>query len=147
MTISTRRPKKVRKLGHGGEAHGENKANTRKSKHACIVEAHESTRKRLERTLPKDHEDCNAGKGFNWLGHHNLVHKFMPMHQAMQILDAEAAVDKEREKLEKLPAWQVTKSGTKERSSKRHRKKGGEFILLHERTCAISKTRSWNPSS
>ena len=32
----------------------------------------------------------------------------------------------------------------KKRSSKRHRKKGGQFILLHERTCAISKTRSWN---
>ena len=108
MTISTRRLKRVRKLGHG-EAHGENKANTRKSKHACIVEAHESTRKRLERSLPKDHEDCIAGKGFNSLTHHNLVHKFMPIHQAMQIPDVKAAVDKEREKLEKLPAWQVTK--------------------------------------
>ena len=31
-------PCKVRKLGHG-DAHGENKPNTRKSKHACIVEA------------------------------------------------------------------------------------------------------------
>ena len=48
-------------LGHG-EAHGGNKANTRKSKHASIVEAHESTRKRLEITLPKDHEDRIAGK-------------------------------------------------------------------------------------
>ena len=61
------------------------------------------------RIFAKDHEECIAGKGFNSLGHHNLVHKFMPMHQAMHILDAEAAVDKEREKLEKLPAWQVTK--------------------------------------
>ena len=33
--------------------------------HACIVEAHESTRKRLERALPKDCEDRIAGKGFN----------------------------------------------------------------------------------
>ena len=33
------------------------KSDNRKSKHACIVKAHESTRKRLERTLPKDHED------------------------------------------------------------------------------------------
>ena len=36
--------------------------------------------------------------------HHNLVHKFIPMPQAMKIPDAKAAVNKEREKLEKLPA-------------------------------------------
>ena len=63
------------------------------SGNVCFVEPLESTGKRLERTLPKDHEDRIAGKGFNWLGHHNLVHKFMPMHQAMQIPDAEAAVE------------------------------------------------------
>ena len=28
-----------------------------KTGHACIVEAHESTRKRLESSLPKNHED------------------------------------------------------------------------------------------
>ena len=32
-------------------------------KHACIVEAYESTRKRLESTLRKDHDDRIAGKG------------------------------------------------------------------------------------
>ena len=31
------------------------------------------------------------------------------MHQAMKILDAKVAVDEEWEKLEKLPAWQMTK--------------------------------------
>ena len=35
---------------------------TRKTKYACIVEADESTRKRLEGTLHKDHEDHIAGK-------------------------------------------------------------------------------------
>ena len=44
-----------------------------KTKHACIVEAHESTRKRLESTLQKDHEDHIAEKGFNSLSHYNLV--------------------------------------------------------------------------
>ena len=34
----------------------------RKSKDACIVEAHESTRKRLESTPPKDHEDHIASR-------------------------------------------------------------------------------------
>ena len=34
------------------------------SKHACIVDDHESTRKRVERTVSKDHEDHLAEKGF-----------------------------------------------------------------------------------
>ena len=38
--------------------------------------------------------------------HYNLVHKFIPMPQAMKILDALAAVDKEWVS-RKLPAWQV----------------------------------------
>ena len=62
-----------------------------------IVEAHESTRKRLERTLPKDHENRIAVKGVNSLSHRNLVHKFIPMFQATKILDAKAAADKDRE--------------------------------------------------
>ena len=36
-----------------------------KTKYACIVEADESTRKRLEGNLHKDHEDHIAGKGVN----------------------------------------------------------------------------------
>ena len=78
-----------------------------KSKHACNVEPHEST-KRLERTLPKDHGDRIAGKGFNSLSQKYLVKKFIPMPQAMQNPDAKAAVDKEWEELEKLPAWVMT---------------------------------------
>ena len=38
-------------------------SNSRHSKYACIVEAHESTRKRLERILPKDHERSHCRKG------------------------------------------------------------------------------------
>ena len=33
------------------------------TKHACVVEAHESTRQRLESSLPKNHEDHIWGKG------------------------------------------------------------------------------------
>ena len=82
---------------------------TPETKYACIVEAHESTRKRLEGGLHKDHEDHIAGKGYNSLQHYNLVHKFIPMPQAMKIRAAKAAVDKEWEKLEKNPAWNLTK--------------------------------------
>ena len=34
-----------------------------KTNHACIVEAHEPTRQRLESSLPKGHEDHIAGRG------------------------------------------------------------------------------------
>ena len=44
------------------------------------------------------------------------MHKFFPMHQAMKIPDAKAAVDKEWEKLEKLPAWQMTNVKSRSRS-------------------------------
>ena len=43
----------------------------------------------------------------------NLLHKFIPVLQAMKILDAKAAVDKEWEKLKKLQAWQMTKVKSK----------------------------------
>ena len=73
----------------------------------------QSTRKRLESTRPRNHEDHIGEKGFDSVTHYNLVHKFIPMPQAMKIPDAKAAVDKEGEKLEKLPAWQMTKFRTK----------------------------------
>ena len=66
-------------------------------KFAFILEASESTRLRMEESLPTHHEDHVAGKGDNSLQHYNFVHKFIPMHQAMKIPAAKAAVDKEWE--------------------------------------------------
>ena len=77
------------------------------------MEASESTRLRMEESLPNHHEDNIAGKGDNSLQHFNLVHKFIPMHQAMKIPAAKAAVDKEWEKLEKISAWNLTKGRSK----------------------------------
>ena len=74
----------------------------RKSRHACIVEANESTGTRTGATQPRDHEDLTAAKGFNSLSHYNLVYKPVPKPQAMNIADAKAAVHKEWEKLEKI---------------------------------------------
>ena len=48
------------------------------------------------------------------MSHYNLVHKFIPMPQAMKILDAKAAVGKEWKKLETIPAWQLEKVKSKE---------------------------------
>ena len=81
----------------------------RKTKYACILEADESMRIRMEGTAHRYHEDHIAGKGMNSLSHYNLVHKFIAMLQAMNIIDAKAAVEKEWKKLEKLPAWLLTK--------------------------------------
>ena len=58
----------------------------------------------MEESLPNYHEDHIAGKGDNSQQHCKLVHKFIPMPQAMKISAAKAAVDKEWEKLEKIPA-------------------------------------------
>ena len=80
-----------------------------RQKYACIVEGDESTRQRLEGILHKDHEDHIDGKEINSSSHYNLVHKFIPMSQATKIQNATAAVDKEWDKLEKIPAWQLTK--------------------------------------
>ena len=60
--------------------------------------AGESTRLRMGESLPNPHEDHIARKGDNSLQHYNLVHKFIPMPQAMEIPAAKAAVDKEWEK-------------------------------------------------
>ena len=84
-----------------------------KTKLACILEANESTRMRMGNSTPSNHEDHIAGKGENSLQHYNLVHKFIPMPQAMKIPAAKAAVDKEWEKLEKISAWNLTKVKSK----------------------------------
>ena len=68
--VESAMPCKVKNLGE---------SDTRRSRCACIVEAHESARKRLEKTPSIDHEDRIAGKEFNLLSHCNLVHKFSPV--------------------------------------------------------------------
>ena len=74
-----------------------------KTKLACLLEADESTRMRMGNSIPH-HEDHFAGKGEKSLQHHNLVHKLIPMPQAMKIPAAKVAVDKEWENLEKISA-------------------------------------------
>ena len=104
-------PSKTSKNSQHGATRGQ--SNEIKSKLACILEASESTRMRMGELLPNHHEDHIAGRGNNSLQHYNLVHKFVPMPQAMKIPAAKAAVDKEWEKLEKIPAWDLTKVRSK----------------------------------
>ena len=55
-----------------------------------------------------------------------MVHKFIPMPQAMKIPAAKAAVDKEWEKLEKIPAWDTTKDRHKSEVIDEARTKGAK---------------------
>ena len=54
------------------------------------------------RKTPNYHEDHIAGRLDNSLQHYNLVHKFIPMPQAMEIPAAKATVDKEWENLKRF---------------------------------------------
>ena len=76
-----------------------------KTRFICIAEAHESTRQRIESVRKRIHEEQIAGKGENCVLHHNSLHKFIAMLQAMKIPGAKAAVDPEWKQLETLPAW------------------------------------------
>ena len=103
-------PCKTSKNSQHGAKRGDNEI---KSKFACILEASESTRLRMGESLPNHHEEHIASKGDSSPQHYNLVHKFIPMPQAMKIPAAKAAVDKEWEKLEKISAWNLTKVSNK----------------------------------
>ena len=80
-------------------------------------------------SLPNHHEDHIAGKGNNSLQHYTLVHKFIPMPQAMKIHAAKEAVDKEWEKLEKISAWNLTKVRSKKELLDEARTKGAKVLF------------------
>ena len=60
--------KTSKKCKHGATS---GKTNDFKSELACILEASESTRMRMEESLPNYHEDHISGKGDNLLQHKN----------------------------------------------------------------------------
>ena len=66
-----------------------------------------------------------------------------PLLQAMKILYAKAAVENEWEKLEKIPACQLTEVRNEE-DVITEAKKAKLFILLHQWISVISRIRSWN---
>ena len=90
--------------------HGETRTKTTdfKSKLACILEASESTRLRVEESLPKYHEDHIARKGAI---HCNIIiwYTILFLCSNHEIPAAKAAVDEEWEKLDKISAWNLTK--------------------------------------
>ena len=95
-----------------------------KAKYACIVEADESMRFRMEGAPHRYREDHIAGKGMNSLSRYNLVHKFIPMPQAMKIPDADGSSGEIMGKNLKIPAWQLTKVRNKNEVIAEARKEG-----------------------
>ena len=63
--------------------------------------------------IPHNHEDHIAGKGENSLQHYNLVHKFVPMPQAMKNSSSESSGGQGMGKLKKNSAWMLTKVQSK----------------------------------
>ena len=114
------------KISENNQNCGSGASNKIKTRHACILEADESTRMRMGNSLPTHHEDHFAGKGDNSLQHYNLVHKFIPVPQAMKNPAAKAAMDKEWETLEKISACNLTKVRSKKEAINEARTKGAK---------------------
>ena len=91
-TMPCRRQKSVTKVVAKSNSASEENS---KTMYSCIVESHESQRQRAESSQSKTHEDHIAGSETISMSHHNLVHKFIPMPQAMKKYQLQkAAVDK-----------------------------------------------------
>ena len=102
-----------------------------KTIYSCKVESYDSTRQRVESSLPAKHEDHIASHGFTSMTHYKLVHKFIRMPQALKISDAQTAVDKEWKKLEKIPARDLGKKQEQKGGHSGSTKRQQESSLCH----------------
>ena len=119
-------------------------------KFACILEASESTRMAYGRISTEIiMRTTSQEAGDDSLQHDNLVHKFIPMPQAMKMPAAEAAVDKEWEKLEKDFGVELDKSQKVRDWSDRWSKKRRalQFILHHKWTSVTWRMPNWRQST
>ena len=91
---------------------GSGASNKIKAKLACILEADESRRLRMGNSIPPNHEDHIAGKGENSLQHYNLVHKFIPMPQAIKFRQRKQRWTRNGKNW-KISAWNLTKVKSK----------------------------------
>ena len=118
-----------------------------KTKLACILEADESTRMRMGNSIPHYHQDHIAGKGENSLQHYNLVHKLIPLPQALKIPAAKAAVDKEGRKLENISAWILTKVRSKKEVIDEARASGATVHFASLMDICHLKMLNWRQST
>ena len=94
-----------------------------KSKFACILEASESTRMRMEESLPKYHEGHIAEKVDNSLQHYNMAQIYS---YASSNEDTHSKSSSGWERLEKIPAWDLTKVRSKKEVMDEARTKGAK---------------------
>ena len=81
----------------------------RKTQDACVVDADESTRPRLEGAIHRSHQDHIAAKGTNSMTHYSLVHIFIPMRQTFKKYRMQRRQWRKNEKIGEILAWQLTK--------------------------------------
>ena len=92
----------------------ENTNSRKKTKYACVVEAHETL------LFTRNHEDHIGAKGFNST-HYDLVRKLIPIPKAMK---TKAAVNKRMGEARKVASVAIEESeGQKRRSFWKHREK------------------------
>ena len=116
-----------------------------KTKYACIVEANGSTRIRMEGSQEKNHEDHTAEKRHEFIESLQSCAQNFPAPEAMKNTWCFGSSVGIMGKLEKIPAWQLTKmSETKKRWFKNQGMKAEKFILRRWWISVISKIRSWN---
>ena len=75
-----------------GETHSN--IGKRMTKYACVVDADEYSRPRLEGAVDKHHQYHITAKGMKTKTHYSVVHRFLPMPHALKKLDANTAVEK-----------------------------------------------------
>ena len=95
-----------------------------KTKYACIVDAEESMRIRLESVPHKYHEGHISAKGINSLSHCNLVHKFIPRPEAKKYWMQRHQWRKNGKNLRKYPhgSWLKSEKRGDRRSKEQGRK-------------------------
>ena len=103
----------------------------RKTKYACVVDADESTRPRLEGAGHKPHQDHITAKGTKSMTHYSLVHKFIPMLQALKIPDAKAAMEKNVKHWRKFRHGSWRRSETRKKWSTKRGIRAEKFIFRH----------------
>ena len=117
-------PCKTSKKCKHGETRG--KSNEIKSKLACILEASESTRLRMEESLPNHHEDHIAGKGIQFtaaLQFGTQIYSYAPSHENSS---SKGSSEQGMGKLEKISARNLTKVRSKKEVIDEARTKGAK---------------------
>ena len=73
----------------------------------------------MEGSQNKNHEDHIAGRGMNSLSHYNLVHKFIPMPQALKNTRCEGCSGERMGKIGKDTGMAADKSQKRKRGDRR----------------------------